>query len=119
MHYLFPGRGTDVPPIALGNEGVAGRSPADVTAPGAGRLELNLTANPARGPSLALDVVLPGTAPGRLELLDVRGRVVAARELPAGTRGTQSLPIAGRPPGVYFVRIVQGVERSVRKLVLM
>jgi hypothetical protein len=81
--------------------------------------EIRVVANPARGGRVALSIRTPGGEPGRLELLDVRGRVVASQVLAAGTQGGHVFPVAGQPAGVYFVRALRGPERTVQKLVLI
>jgi hypothetical protein len=78
-------------------------------------LAITPVSNPCRGtPSLRLS--LAGSAPGRLRLLDVSGRVVGEATVPAGTRQwTSGAPV---PPGLYFAEVVQsGARRSTRIVV--
>lgn len=74
--------------------------------------------NPARTSRLDVAYSLPSRAPARLELLDSNGRRLASREVGALGVGRHTLNLAaGRriAPGVYWVRLVQGVEsRSAR-----
>jgi hypothetical protein len=66
--------------------------------------------NPAHGP-IRVTLALPAAGGARLELIDLAGRQVAARTLPALGAGEHvvTLALASRPaPGVYFVRLSQG-----------
>ena len=78
--------------------------------------------NPARGNRMRVEFVLAVATPARLELLDVSGRLVAAREVGTLGAGSHSIDLAaGRrlPPGLYLVRLTQGTEtRTVRAVVL-
>jgi hypothetical protein len=67
--------------------------------------------NPTRGNGLHVAFALPSGAAARLELLDVSGRQVLMREVGSLGPGRHALNLAeGRsiPPGLYFVRLVQG-----------
>ncbi len=67
--------------------------------------------NPLRGQGLVVHFALPADAPARLELLDVGGRRVAARDvgvLGAGRHAVDLAPGQALPAGVYLVRLVQG-----------
>ena len=81
-----------------------------------------LRPNPSRGSRLGVEFTLALASPARLELLDVGGRRVAAREV--GTLGAGSHVIdlaAGRrlAPGLYMVRLTQGVQvRTARAVIL-
>ena len=73
--------------------------------------------NPARG-AFTVAFVLPTAAPATLELLDVRGRRVAARalsELGAGAYSVRFAEGARLTPGVYFLRLTQGADVATRK----
>ena len=78
--------------------------------------------NPARADRLVVAFVLPVGAPARLELFDMSGRRVAARDVGALGPGRHSVDLAGGArvaPGLYFVRLTQGVNvRSARVAVL-
>ena len=63
---------------------------------------------------------LPSQAAARLELLDVNGRRLSAREVGALGPGSHVLRIDdGRslPPGLYLVRLVQGASTVTAKVV--
>jgi hypothetical protein len=80
-----------------------------VDVPSALELSLALRSNPAPG-DLGVAFSLPDASPARLELFDVSGRRVAARDV--GTLGAGSHVIAlgdGRAlsPGVYLLRLTQ------------
>ncbi len=71
--------------------------------------------NPALGGRLDVRFTLPVAAAARLELLDVAGRTVVARDVDALGVGEHSLDLAeGRhlASGLYFVRLAQGANRS-------
>ncbi|MBI1798161.1 MAG: T9SS type A sorting domain-containing protein [Candidatus Eisenbacteria bacterium] len=56
---------------------------------------------------------LAESAPARLEVLDVGGRSVFAREVGTLGPGSHLIDLAERrivPPGIYLVRLVQGVR---------
>ncbi len=78
--------------------------------------------NPARGANLGVEFVLAQPLPASIELLDVTGRMVAAREVGSLGIGRHVVDLAaGRriPPGVYMIRLTQGRNwRSVRAVVL-
>ena len=70
--------------------------------------------NPARGRHLRVAFALPSNAPARLELLDVRGRRLHAREVGSLGAGRHAVNLAeGRsvPAGIYWVRLTQGPNR--------
>jgi DNA-binding beta-propeller fold protein YncE len=75
--------------------------------------------NPSRSGSLAVHFSLPTDAPARLELLDVAGRRVAARDVGMGQH-TLDLGAGQRlAPGLYLVRLTQGANtRTTRVAVL-
>ena len=78
--------------------------------------------NPSRGQRLDVLFTLPIAAPARLELLDVGGRLVAAREVGTLGPGRHSVdPAVGRRlrPGLYLVRLTQGgASRAIRVAVV-
>jgi len=78
--------------------------------------------NPSPAGRITVSLALPNDAPARLELVDVRGRIVATREV--GTLGAGSHTIALTPqrrpaPGVYFVRLCQGEVRRAMRVALL
>ena len=93
----------------------------DVPRPEVGlRLALDRpTPNPARDHVLCT-FSLPSAAPASLELVDLTGRRVHAESLaPGAGRQSWSLPTAGLPNGVYFVRLRQsGLVASERVSVI-
>jgi hypothetical protein len=82
-----------------------------------------VTPNPSRGQQLAVSFTLPVAAPARLELLDVGGRLMAARDVGALGPGRHTLDAAfGRPlrPGLYLVRLTQrGMSRVMRVAIVV
>jgi hypothetical protein len=66
--------------------------------------------NPARGGFRVSYATRSGVA-ASLELLDVAGRRVLRRQVPAGIEGSEAIAasdMAGLPPGIYHLRLVQG-----------
>lgn len=86
--------------------------------PAGARLALGDPApNPSRG-AFTVSFVLPTAAPAVLELLDVRGRRVAAQTfagLAPGEHRARLGAAARLAPGVYFVRLTQGGDAATRK----
>lgn len=77
-------------------------------APGAPGLSLAAFPNPARG-ALAVRFSLPDARPARLELLDLAGRRLAAREVAGAGAHQERLGEPGAlAPGVYVVRLSHG-----------
>jgi hypothetical protein len=76
--------------------------------------------NPARG-RLDLTVTLADDSPASLELMDITGRLVLQRVLrQSGAREqTESVPLAGLPGGLYFVRLAQGDRRASARVVTL
>jgi hypothetical protein len=119
---LEPGRLHDYRLRIEWNEGVFHSHPVSIL-PAIRREDFriaSLSGNPVRGP-LRLAVTLGSSQNARLEVLDAQGRRFQSRSL-AGRRGRFEIE-AGRdgalPPGVYFVRLVQGNrERRLRLVVL-
>jgi hypothetical protein len=85
------------------------------------RLELALhgvSPNPSRG-TLSVEFSLADAQPALLEVLDVTGRRVAAREVGALGPGRHQLDLrGGLRPGVYLVRLAQGSRARVTKAVV-
>jgi hypothetical protein len=109
-----------------GNEGgfsaASASPPVDVPAAAATRFGLEPPApTPTRG-RLAIRCALPETAPAVLEILDVTGRRLGVRHLPAGPPGWRVIEFTRGEtprPGVYLVRLVQGARRSTVRCVLL
>jgi hypothetical protein len=78
--------------------------------------------NPSAGGAMSIAFSLPGPMPARLEVLDVQGRRVFAREVGALGRGAHQVQVGSGTrlaPGVYTVRLTQGGRvRSARAVVL-
>ena len=78
--------------------------------------------DPARGSALVVQFTLPSAAPASLELLDVAGRRVSAREVGQLGAGRHKLDFgAGRglAPGIYVVRLQQGTNVKVVRAALL
>lgn len=86
----------------------------NTTEPARPGLEVTIRRNPSPH---AFHLHFGATAHGRLQLsiTDSHGRLLEARELPAGT-GTLSIG-AAYPAGVYFAQVTQGTQRKTVKLV--
>lgn len=96
---------------------------ADVPASGAATFALErVQPNPARGAALAIRFTLAHAGAARLELLDVNGRRVAARDAGAFGPGAHAVTLAPEtrlPPGLYFVRLSQGGEALVQRVTVL
>ena len=110
-----------------GNEsGFATLSPGGTLAVGAGQplafALLGTRPNPARASRLGVEFVLARLLPARIELLDVTGRMVAARDVGSLGIGRHVVDLAaGRSiaPGVYMIRLTQGQDaRALRAVIL-
>jgi hypothetical protein len=92
-----------------------------LAAPPAPALEFALTGvtpNPARGNRLMVDFTLPVADPARLELVDVAGRRVVDRSVGGLGAGRHVVDLAaGRslPPGIYLIRLTQGMHSRVAR----
>jgi hypothetical protein len=77
--------------------------------------------NPVRGGRLTVTFSLPSDARASLELIDVRGRVVARREVGALGEGSHSVALEGssRSAGIYFVRLKQGSRSASERVVVL
>jgi hypothetical protein len=78
--------------------------------------------NPSRDRRLHVQFALPTADPARLELFDVSGRRLAAREVGAMGPGRHALDMGERvrlDPGLYLLRLTQaGVSRTARAVVM-
>lgn len=80
----------------------------DVPPPASAALALTIGPNPARG-ALTARFTLPDARPARLELLDLAGRRVAAREVSGAGAHTETFSeVATLSPGVYLMRLEHG-----------
>ncbi len=112
--------------VDAGVEGLFGETWVDLTASqGEPSLALALDPvhpNPSRGSALTVRFTLPGAAAASLELLDVSGRRIAAREVGSFGAGRHALDLgegARLAPGLYLVRLTQGGSvRATRVAVL-
>ena len=71
--------------------------------------------NPASGRDLRVAFALPSGEPARLELLDVSGRLLLARDVGALGAGQHEVNLAegrGVRTGIYWVRLTQGRNRG-------
>jgi len=78
--------------------------------------------NPARGGALTVHFMLPSNAPARVELLDVSGRRVVGREVGSLGAGRHAIELGeGRrlAPGLYLVRLRQGANARVVRVVVL
>ncbi len=79
-------------------------------------------ANPITGAVLALDVTVASAAPARVELYEVGGRRVLARDLGTLPAGRHTVELTGGQPlraGLYFVQLVQGSERRRERICVL
>jgi len=79
--------------------------------------------NPSRsGEAMRLPLTLPNSGPASLQLVDVRGRLVAVREVGSLGAGRHVVDLAAGVKlraGVYLVRLTQGgLQRTTRAVVL-
>jgi hypothetical protein len=64
---------------------------------------------------------LPTGEPAALELIDIAGRRVAGREVGSLGAGSHAVDFASgsrMPPGIYLVRLTQGANRGVIRIVV-
>jgi hypothetical protein len=76
-------------------------------------LAVELYPNPARE---AATLLLPGTGPVALFLLDAAGRVVRQQQLPSAPGGRLAVPLQGLPAGLYLYRAEQGGRTATGRL---
>jgi hypothetical protein len=84
-------------------------------APSSGMLSLAPIGNP--GSTVRMRVSLASSAAARLTLHDVRGRLLATREIHAG--GIVDLAHAKLAPGVYLVKLEQGGHLATARAVVL
>ncbi len=105
-----------------GPEGESITSEAWVTVPGAPRFALSgARPNPAHGSDLRVAFSLPHAAPAELALYDVSGRRVASRDVGALGAGAHVAKLAEGEriaPGLYWLRLSQGAERTTTRVVI-
>jgi hypothetical protein len=102
--------------------GYATLSPSGTTDVSGGALAFALEppANPAIGGRVSVSFTLAESDAARLELLDVNGRRVAARDVAGAGRHEVTLGEGQRvPPGVYFVRLTQGSRVARARLTVL
>src|SRR5262249_51787915 len=84
-----------------------------------------LAVRPLTNPACAkLDVRcdLPGLEPARVEVYDVSGRRVNQREVAVASAGTMTIEAghgAKLYPGIYWVRVAQGLRRPATRMVVV
>jgi len=85
-------------------------------------LALAIDGNPSSGSTVRVRYALAGDGPARIELVDVAGRRVMARDLEDRASGEHAValrPARALDPGVYFLRLTQGdASRATRFAVL-
>lgn len=89
--------------------------------PGAFALE-PVRPNPARAGALAIRFALVGGADAGLELLDVAGRTIDARDVGALGAGAHVITLAAAArlsPGLYFVRLREGTQQRVERVTVL
>ncbi len=77
--------------------------------------------NPTRAASLTVQFTLAVQSAGRLEVFDMAGRRVLARDIGALTAGQHTLALpeaASLSPGVHWLRLRQGDRSATRRVVL-
>jgi hypothetical protein len=98
---------------------LAGLGPPPATV---GTLALSVASPSPIQRGLEITFALPNPAPARLELLDVAGRRIAAREIDGPVLGSRTMRIAepgALRAGVYMVRLQQGNETRVTRVVVL
>ena len=98
-----------------GTTGVGGEPPVAFALEG-------VRPNPASGRGLHVALALPTGAAARLELLDVSGRRVLARDVGSLGVGRHTVNLAaGRSvaPGLYWVRLTQGANRQTTRVAVI
>jgi glucose/arabinose dehydrogenase len=90
-------------------------------APNSG-FELRLRVPSPTGPGVRVGFVLPSPRPARIEVFDVRGRLVAARDVGAFGPGSHAITLNERrmwASGVYLVRLTQAGGCITARVVLL
>lgn len=101
-----------------GAERFVGEVHVSVPAPYA--LAMRLTPNPAPSGRLSLAFTLPVSGPARIDVVDVGGRTVEARDLGVREAGPHAVTLTrALPPGVYLVALTQGERRVTRRSVVV
>lgn len=78
--------------------------------------------SPSRGGALTVHFTLPGNTAAALELLDVAGRRIASYEIGSFDAGQHTLDLSEGhqlAPGIYLVRLTQGVDSRVARVVVL
>jgi hypothetical protein len=78
--------------------------------------------NPTHGEALSVWFALPSAAPARLELVDVSGRRVAAREVGSLGAGRHVVALSegcSLPAGLYLLRLTQGASVRVARVAVL
>jgi len=78
--------------------------------------------NPAGAGQLTVLFSLPSAESGRLELIDVGGRLMVGREVGSLGPGSHSVNLSERgriPPGIYLVRLTQGAFGLTRRVAVL
>ncbi len=78
--------------------------------------------NPTTAGRVAVSFVLPTDAAARIELVDVRGRVIATRDVGALGAGRHVVDLAAEQKlasGIYLVRLTQGVQQRTTRVVVL
>jgi hypothetical protein len=78
--------------------------------------------NPAMGHELSVRFTLPVAGDARLELVDVAGRSVRAREVGSLGAGQHVVSLAEGPrirPGLYFLLLTQGPNRKAVRVTVL
>jgi hypothetical protein len=96
--------------------------PLDVPAEGTVALALDRLPNPSYRGRLNVAFSLPSGERAMLEVMDVSGRRVAAREVGSLGAGRHTIDLGAEhrlPTGVYFVRLVQGSRVATARMVMI
>jgi len=105
---------------AIKGSGQLGDPPVGVPFEPASAFDLG-SMNPLRAGPVTMHFTLPSASSAMLEVFDVAGRRVAAREVGSLGAGTHAVNLGSEwaLPGVYFVRLSQERLTTVRKIVLL
>jgi hypothetical protein len=83
---------------------------------------LRVLPNPVRGGDLVVEYASATRAPARIELFDLAGRRIVAREIAAGEPGTHRLPVMDRgrlEAGIYFLRLHHAGRTSTARAIVL